>query len=463
MADTIRHLLSRAGFGMPPGKQSSTQSVVKTFNELVKKSRNLTLLKVAERPQPEFNANQNISDEERKKIFIKSRKEVLKLNASWVQQMGSGDAPLGEKMTLFWHDHFACRSRIAYFAQQQNNTLRQYALENFSDLLMAVSKDPAMLQFLNNQQNKKGSPNENFAREVMELFTLGQGHYAEADIKNAARAFTGWGVNFQTGEFIFRKRLHDDGSKDFRGKRGNFTGEDIIQQLLEDKQTAAFITQKIWAYFVSHEITDLEIIRKLSNDFYNSGYNISTLLKDIYTSSWFYEDRFIGNRVKSPVELLVGIQVHTGGTFQDDISVLMPQRALGQVLFNPPSVGGWPVDKEWIDSSSLTFRMLLPSMMLQGAESSLEAKDSGDVNDLTNEVRRGKISFSVDWQKLANIFLNDKATQTLELIESHLLTRPLDANKRKLLQRYTDSSSNDVDFVKKAFIGYMSLPEYQLS
>jgi uncharacterized protein (DUF1800 family) len=320
-----------------------------------------------------------------------------------------------------------------------------------------------MLQFLNNQQNKKGSPNENFAREVMELFTLGQGHYAEADIKNAARAFTGWGVNFQTGEFIFRKRLHDDGSKDFRGKRGNFTGEDIIQQLLEDKQTAAFITQKIWAYFVSHEITDLEIIRKLSNDFYNSGYNISTLLKDIYTSSWFYEDRFIGNRVKSPVELLVGIQVHTGGTFQDDISVLMPQRALGQVLFNPPSVGGWPVDKEWIDSSSLTFRMLLPSMMLQGAESSLEAKDSGDVNDLTNEVRRGKISFSVDWQKLANIFLNDKATQTLELIESHLLTRPLDANKRKLLQRYTDSSSNDVDFVKKAFIGYMSLPEYQLS
>jgi hypothetical protein len=171
----------------------------------------------------------------------------------------------------------------------------------------------------------------------------------------------------------------------------------------------------------------------------------------------------MGNRVKSPVELLVGIQVHTVGTFQDDISVLMPQRALGQVLFNPPSVGGWPVDKEWIDSSSLTFRMLLPSMMLQGAESSLEAKDSGDVNDLTNEVRKGKISFSVDWQKLANIFLNDKATQTLELIESHLLTRPLDANKRKLLQRYTDSSSNDVDFVKKAFIGYMSLPEYQLS
>ncbi len=148
-----------------------------------------------------------------------------------MEKLSATDDPLTEKMVLFWHNHFACRTMVPFLAQQQNNVLRKYALGSFADMLMAVSKDPAMLQFLNNQQNKKGHPNENFAREVMELFTLGRGHYTEEDIKEAARAFTGWGFSLQ-GEFQFRGKQHDEGEKTFRGKTKKYSGEDIIIAIL---------------------------------------------------------------------------------------------------------------------------------------------------------------------------------------------------------------------------------------
>jgi uncharacterized protein (DUF1800 family) len=457
---STHHLYSRAAFGLPLLHKSNGKPVVFHFKDLVKKSGKSSYLAVVDKPQIDPSKNR---DNDQNEAIVKSRQNIIKLNTAWIEQMASNESWLREKMTFFWHDHFACRSRVAYFAQQLNNTIREHALGNFGDLLMAVSKTPAMLQFLNNQQNKKNSPNENFAREVMELFTLGRGNYTEADVKNAARAFTGWSFNPATADFIFRERIHDDGIKEFRGKRGNFTGEDIIHCLLEDKQTALFISQKVWKYFVSCDKEDLSIIRELADDFFESGYDIGRMLEKIYTSSWFYDARYVGNRVKSPIELLVGIQMHTGGRFEDDFSSLIVQRTLGQVLFNPPSVAGWPSDKEWIDSSSLTYRMVLPAMMLQGSESTIEAKDNGDVNDLTNQVKRNKLSFSVDWEKLTNTFLKDTALETLEALEYHLLVTPVTNSKRKRMQRYIDSGSNDVEFIQRAFIGLMSLPEYQLS
>jgi len=452
------HLYNRAGFGVP------VQEVkLKSPTALLSSASRESPIKTIDLPVVDSQEMVKMTKEERKKKFQKSKKDVLLLNATWLEQMSSPDAFVREKMTFFWHDHFACRTQAAYLVQQQNNVIRKHVLGSFKNLLTAVSKDPAMLLFLNNQQNKKDSPNENFAREVMELFTLGRGNYTETDIKNAARAFTGWAFNPKTGEYIFSPRVHDEGIKNFRGKRGNFSGDDILEFILEDKQTAEFITNKIWNYFVSQDVVDKEIVKSLSAGFYQSGYDIDKLMKSIFQSSWFYEDRFMGNRIKSPVELIVGIQVHTGGSFADETSPLFIQRALSQILFYPPNVGGWPQGREWIDSSSLTFRMSLPAVMLRNAESTIQAKDDGDVNNLTNQVKKSQVSFSVDWTPIVNRFIKDTTESTLSEIESFLLSRPTTAENRLLVSKYASGATDDLEMVKRAYVSYMSLPEYQLN
>lgn len=452
------HLYNRAGFGIPVA-DTALSKPASLFSGAAKEKP----LKVIEAPSFTPEELKTMSEEDRKKIFQKSRKQILQLNVAWLRQMSSPEAMLREKMTFFWHDHFACRTQAAFLAQQQNNTIRKHALGSFRELLMAVSKDPAMLQFLNNQQNRKNSPNENFAREVMELFTLGRGNYTEEDIKNAARAFTGWAFNPLSGEFVFRARTHDEGPKNFKGRTGNFSGEDIIDMLLDDPQTATFVTSKIWNYFVSQEVKDEQVINSLSKNFYQSGYDIEKLMKEIVQSGWFYEDRFVGNRIKSPVELLAGIQLHTGGSFPDDTSPLFVQRALSQVLFYPPNVGGWPQGKEWIDSSSLTFRMSLPAILLRKEGTDIQAKDDGDVNNLINQPRKTQVAFTIDWAPLANRFTKEQATKSLAGIEAFLLAKPLSRQNSELVTKYTTAASTDLEFVQRAFTAYMSLPEYQLN
>ncbi|HNT48941.1 MAG TPA: DUF1800 domain-containing protein [Cyclobacteriaceae bacterium] len=452
------HLHNRAAFGV-----SVVASNLKTGKELFKNNTQNKPLQVVVKPELDLQDMKSLSAEDRKKIFQKSRKQVLELNVAWLQQMTDPQVALREKMTFFWHDHFACRTQVAFLAQQLNNTIRKHALGSFKNLLMAVSKDPAMLQFLNNQQNKKDSPNENFAREVMELFTLGRGNYTEEDIKNAARAFTGWASNPLTGEFVFRERVHDAGQKIFKGKSGNFSGEEIIDMLLDDPQTATFITTKIWNYFVSQEVQDQEVIKSLAKDFYNSGYDIEKLMMQIFQSEWFYELRFVGNRIKSPVELLTGIQLHTAGRFQDELSPLFIQRTLSQVLFYPPNVGGWPQGKEWIDSSSLTFRLSLPGILLRNESTDIQAKDDGDVNNLINQPRKSTVTFSVNWSLLANRFASGGSEENLEAVEQFLLMRPTSKDNKTMISRFAAAGSNETEFIQRAFTAYMSLPEYQLN
>lgn len=449
-----KHFYNRAAFGLPmsnpinsPAESLKTQSALKPLTVT-----NNTEAGTAGGTDTEMIRNK----------LKKNRSELLALNAAWFNQLTEYDSVIREKMTFFWHDHFACRSRNSYLAQQQINTLRQHALGSFKDLLMAVSKDPAMLQFLNNQQNKKDSPNENFAREVMELFTLGRGNYSEDDIKNAARAFTGWAFNPTSGVFVARPRQHDAGSKTFRGSTGNFSGEDIITMILEDKQTARFITRKIITFFVG--TIPEELLISLSNDFYMSDYNIEKLLSAIYTSNWFYTKHYTGNRIKSPVELIAGIQTHTQGKFNNSLNITYLQKALGQVLLQPPNVSGWPNGKEWIDSSSLTFRMSLPGLLLNNIDSGFDAKDDGDVNNDSNKANKAnRISYAVSMEMLATKFTRASAEQTLDGIEDFLLACPITAENKKLVTSLSRTGKNDVEFIKKAFIGYMSLPEYQLS
>ncbi len=369
----IKHLYARAGFGLSFADQIAAHSTVKKqVKELFKTS-------VASVPLALIQGNTDYNmllkgDELTKKQFMQEqRRQEKDLNLAWIQSMSTTDAQLREKMTLFWHNHFACRSKNASYAQQLNNIHRSHALGNFRDMLLEVSQSPAMLQFLNNQQNHKGHPNENFARELMELFTIGRGNYSEQDVKESARAFTGWGFD-KDGQFRLRPFLHDDGQKTFMGKTGNLTGEDIINRLLEQKQTAYFISNKLYKYLVN-EVPDPEHVNAMADVFYQSDYEIKPLLEYVFTADWFYEEKNMGNMIKSPVSFLVGLNRQFYISYQRPEVLLEFQRALGQVLFYPPNVAGWPGGRNWIDSSSLMYRLKIPSILLNGGTDRFPGQD----------------------------------------------------------------------------------------
>ncbi len=299
------------------------------------------------------------------KMFLKSFGEMEELNGEWLFKMTYTPAVLREKMTFFWHNHFSTSTPLAYLMQVQNNTIRKHALGKFSDLLFAVAKDPAMIIYLNNQQNKKAHPNENFAREVMELFTLGVGNYTEKDIKEGARAFTGWEVD-RKGEFVFNERVHDfDGKEEFLGQKGNFTGDDILTIILSNKQVAVFVCTKIYREFVNPNVNN-ERVQTLADGFFKSDYDISALMRQIFTSDWFYDDENIGAKVTSPVELIVRYKKLVNVNTTNKKTLIDLQKALGQVLFFPPNVAGWKGGNTWIDSTSLLLRLSMPDVAYKG-------------------------------------------------------------------------------------------------
>ncbi len=324
-----------------------------------------------------------------------------------------------------------------------------------------------MLAFLNNPQNRKQSPNENFAREVMELFTMGRGNYTEKDIKEAARAFTGWGYNAQ-GAFVFRKNVHDDGVKTVLGKTGNLTGDDVLNILLEQQQTATYITTKIYRYFVNEEVNQ-QHVNWLAERFYKHGYRIDQLMNDIFSSDWFYEEKNIGVKIKSPVELLAGIRRLVPMNIENEEVQLLFQRALGQLLFYPPNVAGWPGGKNWIDSSTLMLRMRIPQLISESAVFSLSPKDDDDImmgmkDKPATALLKAKgggqqIKVVINWNVYTKQFEQVPREQLLNRVSEALLQlKPANTTP---VAKYTDSASRE-QFIKTATIQLMSTPEYQL-
>lgn len=399
-----------------------------------------------------------------------SREEIKNLNLIWLDEMINSEAQLREKMSLFWHGHFACRVINSFFQQDLLHIIRTNALGNFGMMLKEVSKSPSMLQFLNNQQNRKKSPNENFAREVMELFTMGRGNYSEKDIKEAARAFTGWGYNLD-GEFVFRKQFHDEGSKTFLGRTGNYTGDDILDILLEQPQTAVYITQKVYKYFVNEKVNDKNL-QWLSQRFFDNHYDIKKLLEDIYTSDWFYAEKNIGNKIKSPIELLVGIRRMLPLELDNDQSQLLFQKVLGQILFYPPNVAGWPGGRSWIDSSTLMVRLQIPQVLAAKESLTIRAKNDDDVNmgqvmEQQMRINKNKMytskgaSANIDWTPVLKIFEKTKREGLAQKISDTMLQSQSRINTT-VLQKYLANDSRE-NFVKSAIIQLMTTPEYQLS
>jgi uncharacterized protein (DUF1800 family) len=467
----FKHLYLRAGFGTTFARLQdvSAKSIDTAVTEIFRDAEKFTPLKVVDDNTLAVNKEkikelQGMNQTERrielKNALQESREKIRDLNILWLNRMASGENSLREKMTLFWHGHFACQNSNAFFVQKQHNLLREKALGKFGDLLMAVSKDPAMLAFLNNRQNRKDKPNENFAREVMELFTLGRGNYTESDIKNAARAFTGWNFN-QDGEFVFNQRQHDFDEKSFFGKTGKLEGEDVIGIILENKQTARFITTKIYRYFVN-DTPDNKIINSLSEKFYKSDYDIAHLMKLIFSSDWFYDDKNIGTRIKSPVELLAGLQNTFNITFQDPQGQLFIQKVLGQILFYPPNVAGWKEGKNWIDSSSLMFRLQLPELLFTSAETTIKAKEDGDVNtEYLSKKNSNRLKVTANWNDMEKAFAKTKDAELLNTLSDYLLQYKILPAQQKLIESKADKTSRE-SLLKSYTLAIASLPEYQM-
>lgn len=479
------HLMWRAGFGPAASQLEQLKEI--SPQELFK------ALQKASSKKPEFidvadnylkglvmgiddvsRQSKDLDKEDKKTVRQKQRDSIKNLNLTWLDEMVNSNAQLREKLSLFWHGHFASRNINVFYQQGILDVIRSNALESFRDLLHGVSKSAAMLNFLNANQNRKGHPNENFAREVMELFTLGRGNYTENDIKEAARAFTGWGANVK-GEFVFRKFQHDEGSKTIFGKSGNFSGEDVLNLLLEKKETANFITRKVYQYFVNENI-DTAKAQWLADRFYKNDYHIGKLMEDIFTSDWFFDEKNIGVRIKSPIELIAGMQRLLPMELDNTEALLLVQRVLGQMLFYPPNVAGWPGGKSWIDSSTLMFRLRLPQLINDKDELNIAPKNDddqmmgrGDNEEMSATKVKGNKSLAkagkpiradIEWASYTKNFETvprDKLTTAL----TEVLFQTKTNLTKAAIKNFVDESGRE-NFIKTATIQLMSTPEYQM-
>jgi uncharacterized protein (DUF1800 family) len=290
----------------------------------------------------------------------------------------------------------------------------------------------------------------------MELFTIGRGNYTEKDIKEAARAFTGWSSTI-TGEYIFRPNQHDNGQKTFFGKTGNFNGNDIIDLILEKRETANFITRKIYRYFVNDKVDEV-IVKELAEQFYKNDYHIGKLMRAIFESEWFYDKRNIGVKIKSPIDFLAGTMRTLDVNFQNKQSLLFLQRAAGQMLFNPPNVAGWPGGKSWIDNATLMLRLNLVPNLINMAELNMRVKEQAEEPETENAGR--KLNARVNFQPLENLVQGKTEAGMLKELTNYLLQSPPAFSSDQLLAAYKQSGKTD--FVKTASTMLLALPEYQV-
>lgn len=293
---------------------------------------------------------------------------LVDLGGWWVNRMRDAQDPLEEKMTLFWHGHFATSAqkvKDAYLMWRQNQTFREHARGNFGVLTKAMSRDPAMIHWLDLRESRAQHANENFSRELMELFTLGEGHYTERDVTEGARAFTGYRIDPRDQSFRFASRDHDFGPKQFLGRAGNFHGDQIIDLLLEQPACARFIARKLWTFFAS-ERADPALLDALAATLRASKYELRPVLRQLFASQEFYAAPAMGTQLKSPVQFVVGTARLLGTDLLPGRVTLGALKQLGQTPFAPPSVKGWDGGKAWISTSTLLFRYNLAGAFLKG-------------------------------------------------------------------------------------------------
>ncbi len=389
--DDARHLLSRTTFGATPGEIETLASLdySTAVDRLIAKTHPQALTSgpawVHEGPsflRQQAAAQAAKNGAEAKPIQIvqqQVREHGRELRVWWVEEMLATDQPLVERMTLFWHNHFtssAMKVRYMPSLYWQNALFRREALGNFATLLKAVARDPAMLIYLDGVRSVARQPNENFGRELLELFTLGEGHYTEADIKNAARAFTGWSIDRETGHFVDHQQQHDNGEKTFLGRTGPLNGEDIIDIVLRQPRTAETIVEKLWREFVSLTPDPVEV-KRLAAIFRNGGYEMKPLMRAMLLSPAFRDSANRGALIKSPIELIVGTVHVLGLPVPEKTGLVRMMAGLGQSPFDPPNVKGWPGGESWITTNTLLLRQQFLRRMVEAT--TVSPMDAGNM------------------------------------------------------------------------------------
>lgn len=336
----ISHLIRRAGFGATP--QEMRRYLQIGYDQLLD-----------ELLHPEKSDNSAL--ETQLSALNLDFTKLADIQRWWLYRMCFTRCPLQEKLTLFWHGHFATSNKkvnSAFAMYIQNLSFRKYGLGDFQQLLLTISKDPAMIIWLDNQQNKKGKPNENYGREIMELFTIGIGNYNENDVKEAARAFTGWHTNIVAYKLNIKQ--HDGDKKVFLGQRGNWDGEDIVRILAEQPATGYFLARKLIRFFVMDDPPG-SMVKRVAEQYAESDRDIRQVMRAIFTDKNFLSKKAYHSKIKSPVELAVGT-VKTLQVKQLDESLPGQIERMGQSLFQPPNVKGWDGGKVWISSDKMMAR-----------------------------------------------------------------------------------------------------------
>ena len=395
--DEARHLLWRAGFGGTPAQISAiaqmgpersvdylleTPDVADDSPEADLFDRNIIRPYTEQERQMAAQARRSRDEDTlarlramQQQAEVRDRRQMREIQRWWLKRMIETPRPLEEKMTLFWHGHFATSFRTienSYHMFIQNQRFRKHALGNYGTLLREIIRDPAMLAYLDNNDSRKGRPNENLARELMELFSMGVGTYSEQDIKEGARALTGY--TFRDDEFVFDKENHDDGRKRLFGRTGEFDGDGFVDGILAQRATGVFMTRKLYAYFIGglpedpREYSPVQgsVLDDMRSTFVRSRYELKPMLRELLLSRHFYSNAVRGQRIKSPADLVVGGVRELRTPVRDLSALLDAMDLMGQSLFFPPSVAGWPGGRTWINTSTMFVRQNTMAFLITG-------------------------------------------------------------------------------------------------
>lgn len=462
------HLLNRAGFGGTPVEIEALRKLglVGAVDSLLTGEEDDDLF-----PPPPLSAPSELheamaemrgasGEDEKREMRQRQRKEqnsqMHALRAWWLGRMRHSPYPLREKLTLFWHGHFATgfkKTDLAYLMWRQNETLRAYALGDFRELTKQISKDPAMMKYLDTIRSGAKKPNENFARELMELFLLGEGvRYTEDDIKASARAFTGYRMDPRNLTFRKADRQADKGEKQFFGKEGDFDGDAIIDIVTAQPECSEFIVGKLWRFFVAEEAPRGQITA-LASHFRNSGFSLRSTLREMFLSAAFYAPTVIRGQIKSPVQWMVQTARVLEAPLPTPIATEVSLQQMGQVLFEPPNVKGWPGGRTWITSSIYLFRCNLAGYIVSGAIPNLPG------------FRKNFGSVDIPLEKIAPPALRSDPEGLCDTITMRLLNIRLSNPEREkfiaFLQKHGDPVQDGTvrDFLHLV----MSTPEYQIT
>ena len=482
---TAAHLLNRAAFGGTPaeietvrkkGLTAAVRDLVDVKGDTANVSppawahpRNIRAQRMEIKTAKEH--GENFQSKARQAQMMEGE-EIVDLRRWWLDRMLHGPAPLLEKMTLFWHGHFATsiqKVRDAYWMWLQNDTLRRNAFGNFGVLVKKISRDPAMMIYLDLQQSRQEHPNENWARELMELFTVGIGNYSEQDIRESARTFTGYRIDMTTQQFRFPPFQQDHGTKTFMGKVGNLNGDDIIDILVSKPACAQFVGRKLWRFFVEDDPRP-ETVNAIAERLRAHNFEIRPVLREIFTSAEFYSDSVIGSQIKSPVQYIVQTSKLLDAPGPAPIAAQNAMRQMGQILFAPPNVKGWDGGKEWISTSTLLFRYNFANYLINGdailPPNFQQRRQGADVGfggaaRLAEQIRRDPVEIG----KLVPANIRDKPCEVVDLLSKRFFeTRPAE-KEIDTFAKYLEARGPDLTDATLRELAHlmMSTPQFQLA